>query len=160
MKHVFIIFLVFFAYSCKTQKNAMQTVKIADNIELSAKKVYDSGERITISLKNPSDNVVQILRPMEKFIDKKDGEQWKRVNVMYCPCDASCPPPPEKQELTKSSNLKIIWNQKEDSCSKERINGVRKTIEKQVDAGVYRVEINYETSTGNREVYYYEFEIK
>ncbi len=160
MKQVFIILLVIFAYSCKTQQNAMQTFKISDNIELTAKKVYNQGEKISISLKNASNDAVSILRPMEKFIYKKEGEQWKRVNIMYCPCDASCPPPPEKQALTKNSNLKIIWDQKEDSCSEERINGVRKTIEKQVDVGVYRVEINFETPKGEREKYYYEFEIK
>ncbi|MCF6240783.1 MAG: hypothetical protein L3J74_05495 [Bacteroidales bacterium] len=160
MKQIFLIVLVIFAYSCKTQQNAMQTVKIANNIELNAKKVYSQGEKIIISLKNTTSEAVSILRPMEKFIYKKEGEQWKRVNVMYCPCDASCPPPPEKQELNQNSNLKIIWDQKEDSCSKERINGVRKTIEKQVDTGIYRLEINYETSAGKRERYYYEFEIK
>lgn len=160
MKQVFIILLVLFAYSCKTQQNALQTFTIANKIELSAKKVYHSGEKISFSLKNTTDDVVKILRPMEKFIYKKVGEQWKRVNILYCPCDASCPPPPEKQELTKNSYLKINWNQKEDSCSEERINGVRKTIEKQVDAGIYRLEINFETSTGKRDTIYYEFEIK
>jgi hypothetical protein len=161
MKHLAVIVLVLFAYACKTQQKAMQTIKIDDKFELSAQKIYSTGEKINISIKNISENELTIFRPMEKFFYKKDGEEWKRVNIFYCPCDASCPPPPEKLVLKKDDNMyKISWNQKENSCGEKRINGVRETIEKQVGAGTYRVEIKYASTAGKHEKYFYEFQIQ
>ena len=160
MKHLIIIVLIFFAYACKTQQNAMQIIKIDEKFELSAKKVYPVGEKISISIKNISENELTIFRPMEKFFYKKEGEEWKRVNIFYCPCDASCPPPPEKLVLKGDNKYKISWDQKEDSCGEKRINGVRETIEKQVSVGTYRVEIKYASTTGKHKKYFYEFQIQ
>lgn len=160
MRHLIIIFLVFFAYACKTQQNAMQTIKIDDKFELSAKKVYSVGENISITLKNISESELTLLRPKEKFIYKKLGNEWKKVNILYCPCDASCPQPPEKLVLKNQELYKINWNQKEDSCGTERINGVRETIRKQVSVGFYRVEIKYLGTQGQHKKYFYEFQIQ
>jgi len=159
MKQFTFIFLLLLAYSCKTQQNAMQTIKIDNVLELNSKKIYTKGEKITISLKNISKNPVTVFRPREKFFYKKLGEEWKKVSIFYCPCDASCPPPPEKIELSSQKRLTITWNQKEDKCGEEKTNGVRKTIETQVAAGIYRVKIDYSVFS-ERKTYYHEFQIK
>ena len=160
MKQLFIVLFVLFVYSCKTQQNIVQNIKIGKYLELEAKKVYPAGEKINLNFKNISGEKLVIYRPMEKFIYRKSGDEWKRVNVLYCPCDASCPPPPDKQELLSNQTHIINWDQKEDSCSEKRVKGVRKTIEKQVEPGIYRVQIVYSTTSIPKEKYYYEFEIK
>ena len=160
MKHLIVLSILFFSFSCKTQQNVLQTIKFEDKFELSAKKQYQQGEKIIIDLKNVENTPLSIIRPMEKFFYKKKGDKWEKVAIFYCPCDASCPPPPEKIELMPGKHLKINWNQKEYSCSSDKTNGVRETIKTQVKQGIYKCKITYKTKQGKEKSFFYEFEIK
>ncbi|MCU0446736.1 MAG: hypothetical protein MUE85_17655 [Microscillaceae bacterium] len=117
---------------------------------------YTKSDTIRIKFKNISESVLVVYKPKPVFIEKKVGNEWQKVQILYCPCGASCPPPPAQQLLDLNKEMAFFWTQIENWC----VDKVEET--RQASTGQYRLRVQYSTSPTNydRQMAYYEFEIR
>ena len=95
------------------------------------------GESVTIKLTNTTDASLSILDPFNKVVQRKNGEKWDKINLIYCLCEVSCPPPPEEKKIGPGSVYTFSWDKKGKSC-----NG-NKTVRTAVGSGNFQVVITY-----------------
>lgn len=161
MKKIYVLLAaVFLLMGCKvTEKSAASVNKGQEGpLSVHLNSEYESGERIKIEIKNNSNGNIDLMHPKEIVIQKQTETGWKNVPILYCPCGASCPAPPEKIQLTENAGYTMVWDQKTSWC-KESNALVPETIEKQVEPGSYRVLVEIMKEVKSEKIYK-EFTIK
>ncbi len=137
MKNYILLVVVFSLFACNVQKNSTKGDK---NIEIITKNSYSMKENIDFVIKNKSEANIFILNPLEINIEYFESDKWTKQSILYCPCENSCPNPPQMLEVKKSKSISQKWNQKITWCAD------RTTKEKQATKGKYRLVIKYRTS--------------
>jgi hypothetical protein len=129
--------------SCKSKE------QVAGNKEENEKGIHietihtgEGNDLIKFEIRNTSSQDVRVFHPKEITIEKKNGD-WEKVSVLYCPCGASCPPPPEFLVLKPGELLTISWNKKRSWCGERQANGIREYHEEKVESGLYRLKVHY-----------------
>lgn len=155
MKSIYLNFLflsMLFLGSCSTQQESIPpgVSNFSDHIAVQCKDNYEKGEEATFIVTNKSKKEELFLfHPKEKFIEKRTDEGWKRVNIRYCPCGASCPPPPEWEALNPEATKTIKWDLNEEWCDDTNTERkVPETKEKYAGAGTYRFVLRYSLDKG------------
>ena len=141
--------------SCSGLKNAPESKARTEPqppLSVQMDSTYKTGETIRLSINNNHpENVLKIYHPLELNIEKKTTEGWKEVDILYCRCGASCPPPPEYREIRPEQAYRISWDQKTSWCGDLKENGIREYHEKQVSTGKYRIILRFQFE--NKEIH-------
>lgn len=153
--------------SCKkTSKTSDKPIVVKPSWEVSVKKSYAVDEKVVIRFKNISEKAITIYDPLmivveqkivKETLNKEDSKtEWKQVRWLYCPCGASCPPPPRTMDIVKDQSKTFVWNKIEKWCDNQG-----KTVQQKAPKGTYRLKMTYKApKTGEKEVYYQEFSIE
>ncbi len=150
-------------YSTQSESTPSEVPDSSDIISIKCKDKYEKGEDATFVIKNKSkEQDVLLFQPNEVQVEKKTEKGWEKVSIRYCPCGASCPPPPEWETLESQSTKKMKWDLNEEWCGE--INSNRKvpeTKKKYAGAGTYRFVLKYSMNKG-KEIFtdYVKFELK
>lgn len=145
----------------KASKTTEKPVNVKSIWEVDVKKVYAVEEKVVIRFKNISEQDLKIYDPLILVVEQKqdnsaEKKAWKRMRWLYCPCGASCPPPPDQLTVAKDQTKTFVWNQLEKWCDKQG-----KMMKAQVPKGTYRLRINYKNpKTGEKDFYNQEFTIE
>ena len=160
-KRVFfgLLILVPLFISCKTNES-VKSRTIINDLVVSHDFVSQKTNTILFSIENLSDSKVTLFNPTKTVIEKQVGEEWINIRILYCPCGASCPPPPEERLIIKGVVHQLKWNLKEEWCGGQNKEGIPSTISNIAESGNYRIKIDYEKVDGNRTFIYHEFSIK
>ncbi len=118
-------------------------------IRISYKETVKQTEGFSLDIKNVSKDEIFIHYPGYKPIEKKKGDEWVKVKILYCPCGQNCDAPPQKKILNPGQKYRVYWNLLEGWCEENLNGGIPKTIEKKVESGRYRISLFY--SQGNEE---------
>jgi hypothetical protein len=145
----------------KANRTTDKPVVIKSTWEVDAKPTYAANEKVVIRFKNISEQEVMVFDPLivvveQKLKTKEEGKAWKRMRWLYCPCGASCPPPPHELGITKGDIKTFVWNKDERWCE-----GGMKMKTLKAPAGTYRLQLRYkDPQTKAEETYYQEFSIE
>jgi hypothetical protein len=150
-----IIFMIVLC-SCNTSK------KITDHHEfpyvIKLEKEIDINSNLSLSLKNNVSDSIIIHNPDLIQIEKSDNGQWTKVRILHCPCNANCIKPPSTMVLGKEQEYTLLWNLMEGWCGKKNKEGIKPTLEKTVEEGLYRVVLVISIN-GEKQTLYKEFKI-
>lgn len=145
-----VIFAYLFMSSCSLFRGSEQSEKSNEKITINLREEYEPGKTIKIQVKNNSSDTLFIYDPMRPRFEKRGENKWNKVRTRYCPCGASCPPPPEKQLLVPDGEFIIQWDQYEEWCGEKNEKGIPETIRERVGSGLYRVKIMYYTTDSKK----------
>jgi len=145
--------------SCKTKNIKTSIINKTEFIEIGIKKRFSLNETVKIKITNISGKNLVLYEPTKTNIEKKTNDKWKKLRILYCPCDAPCNAPPEKLDLPNGKEINLSWNQKESYCGKITDSGIRETVRKEVNKGAYRLVVMYKLNN-ERNTIYKEFTIK
>ncbi len=162
MRNVFFYFvlLTISFTACKTTKvNDGNKSEQSVDLQINLKEKYVVGETIKIEITNVSGDELVLLNPTKTNIQKKVGDNWKSVRIIYCPCDAPCREPIGEMNLPNGKVVNLNWNQKEGHCGKITDAGIRETIYENVEKGAYRLVVAYKNNNKTNEITK-EFKIK
>ncbi|EAY31134.1 hypothetical protein [Microscilla marina] len=158
---VIVAFLATVVACKKANRTTDKPVVIKSTWEVDAKSTYTADEKVVIRFKNITEQEVVVFDPLivvveQKLKTKTEGKEWKRMRWLYCPCGASCPPPPHQLEITKGDVKTFVWNKEERWCE-----GAMKTKTLKASKGTYRLQLRYQDPTTKVvETYYQEFNIE
>lgn len=144
----------------KANRTTDKPVVIKSTWEVDAKPTYTADEKVVIKFKNITEQEITVFDPLivvveQKLQTKEEGKEWKQMRWLYCPCGASCPPPPDQLAITKGDVKTFVWNKEERWCE-----GGMKMKTLKASAGTYRLKLRYkDPKTNNEETYYQEFKI-
>jgi len=147
---------------CK--KSSKTTDKPAVNKSLwqvDAKKSYGADEKVVIKFKNISQQAITVYDPLiieveQKLASEGSKTQWKKMRWLYCPCGASCPPPPRRLDVDQGQARDFTWNKIEKWCDAQG-----KTAQQKAPKGTYRLKLTYKNpKTSQKEVQYQEFNLE
>ena len=155
-KYILIIFLISL-FSCKSKKIA--GTSLLDHKYL-AIEIINSKDDIKFNIKNLSNNNLYIKTTKNLDIEKWDNEKWIPLRILDYPCDAPGARPSEYLAIASGNIITKKWDKKESWCGKQTIHGIRKTEEKFVDKGRFRIRIIYGSHMNTTQNAYKEFEIK
>ena len=164
-KFFLLAFLSLWASCSSTQQDAIQSKSSnpSDIVAVQSKDKYEKGEEATFIIKNKNkEKDVLLFQPKKILVERQTEKGWERVNIRYCPCGASCPPPPEWEKLKSQSTKEVKWDLNEEWCGE--INAGRKVPEtkrKYAGAGIYRFVLRYSMDKGKEiSTNYRTFELK
>jgi hypothetical protein len=144
----FLLFL--FLFSCGSSKKITDPGKDSTPLSFNIKKSYSVGEEINIEMINQSEtDSFYIHQPAIIHIEKKEGNEWKKMRIRYCPCGASCPPPPEEKLLAPGKIYYINWDQEEEWCGKITGKGIPETHKEMAGSGLYRIKVRYKETNNH-----------
>ena len=157
MNHIYIKVLLISLlglWAChSTQRGAMTSnYSTSRLVSAECEENYEKGEEAKFVIKNQSkEKDVLLYHPKEILIEKYTGEKWERVDIMYCPCGASCPPPPEWGALKPEATKTIKWDLNEEWCNdKNSERKVPETNKKYAGSGTYRFVLRYSVDKGRQ----------
>lgn len=161
LSYIMMACLFAFAMGCKKHnKTTDKPVVIKSLWQVDAKQEYNSDEKVIIKFKNVSQQALTIYDPLMIVVEKKlanEGTktQWKQVRWLYCPCGASCPPPPRTIDIAQEQTKTFVWNKIEKWCDAQG-----KTARQKATPGTYRLKLTYKNpKNSEREIHYQEFVI-
>ena len=155
-KTLFYMTLLILSFSSCKSKDIKNNDNLSknDQIQIEIKANYSLGENISIKITNISQNKIILYNPTKKNIQKKVDGIWKNLRILPCPCDAPCKAPPEKIDFPSNQDINLRWNQKESYCGKKIADAkIRETIYKNVDKGIYRYTVVYQTNNQKKTIY-------
>ncbi|OJJ18763.1 hypothetical protein BKI52_24620 [marine bacterium AO1-C] len=162
LSYVFMVCILAAIVSCKKpNKTTDKPVVIKSLWQVDAKKSYASEEKVVIKFKNISPQALTIYDPLmveveQKLANEGSKTQWKKVRWLYCPCGASCPPPPRTMDIDQDQTKTFVWNKIEKWCDAQG-----KTAQQKATQGTYRLKLTYKNpKTSEREIHYQEFNIE
>lgn len=160
MKYLFIgLFLVIF--SCSAPRNIQEErhARGPDILKVEVPDTLQKGERVHIRLTNVSNSdTVELYKPRNLQVRKKEGGKWRAVKTLYCPCGASCPAPPERIPLFPGKSFSYHWDQKEQWCGEVDEQGIPRMHSRFPGYGTYRMAIRYLSGPDQRvQSFYVEF---
>jgi hypothetical protein len=106
-------------------------------------------ETFALEIENISNYEIFIYYSSFKDIEKKYGNTWIKVKILYCPCGQDCGAPPSKKVISSHQKYRLNWNLQEGWCEKDSNNEFI-TNEFKVTPGLYRINITY-SETGRAE---------
>lgn len=136
--------------SCSLLQSSGQRENDKEKITIDLREEYEHGETVEIKVRNNSVDTIFIYDPMRPEFEKKVENKWTKVSIRYCPCGASCPPPPENQLLLPDDEFIIQWDQYEEWCGEKNEKGIPETIRERTDTGLYRIKIVYYTKESKK----------
>ncbi len=140
---VFLFSMILLLVSCTVSEQAIKK-NVVDSKEISfvnLKKQFHKGEEINLVFENNLESSITIFNPQRILIEKNIDNKWDKVKILYCPCGASCPQPPEQLVLMPSQKHIFYWNQNENWCGEYIAKFVQKTETKFAGYGKYRMRI-------------------
>lgn len=159
MKHFVWVFIVLMLWFCKSNEkvktSTIETISVSGIFEMTIDKSETATSGVVrVNLKNISDTEVKLFQPREKIIEHLSGNEWIQVKTLYCPCGASCPPPPQFEMMQPQDVHKLAWDGEEKWCE-----GMTPKQQKAV-AGKYRAVFKYSLPNNRKiDTFYAEFEI-
>jgi len=150
-------------FSTQNESISSEDSDFSKLITVECKENYEKGEKATFVVKNESNEKdVFLFQPNEIHVEKQTEKGWKRLNILYCPCGASCPPPPEWEVLKSHSTKQVKWNLNEEWCGEIKTDRkIPETKKRYAGAGTYRFVLKYSVDKGKEIVKNYtEFELK
>ncbi len=147
------LLLLLLILSCSPKKQITENNKDDITVGFNMKEEYAPGERIEINIVNQSEkDSLYIHHPATIRIEKKVEGEWKKMRIRYCPCGASCPPPPEERLLIPGKAYHVTWDQKEEWCGEMTSKGIPETHKKMAGNGLYRIKVLLK-KTNNHTIY-------
>ena len=159
MKKILLLFSVLIV-ACSTSKQLQKDNVINVNNEIVEINVSNKGVQIEFLIKNLNDTPIYIVNTGKLYIERKNNDDWDRLRILPCPCDAPCHQNKEDLEIVTGKEYIISWNMEESWCGTERVNMVRNTVKQVVEKGTYRIRISYKTKDNKAEIIYKEFVIQ
>ena len=164
-KSLLLAFLSLWVSCSSTQQKTIQPKSSvpSDFVTVQSKDNYEKGEEATFVIKNKSkEQDVLLFQPKKILVEKQTEKGWEKVSIRYCPCGASCPPPPEWEVLKPQSTKRVKWDLNKEWCgemSSER--KVPETKKEYAGVGTYRFVLRYSLDKGKRILTdYTKFELK
>jgi hypothetical protein len=138
----FLLF-AFFAASCASSRQSPDSSQIRNYpLEIKAKESYQQNAPVHIVVRNTSSqDTIQLYKPRNLVIEKKENDQWVHIRTLYCPCGASCPAPPQKQPLYPGRDYTYRWDQMEEWCGEMTAEGIPEMNRQFPGYGAYRMAI-------------------
>ncbi len=149
--------------SCVIQSHSTQQSNLPSFLTVNIKVNYENSGKATFRITNKSEQKqVYLFHPEEIEIEKQTKEGWKQVEILYCPCGASCPPPPEWSVLNPQSSETVTWNLKKQWCGGTSLHGnIPKTKTKYAGKGNYRFVVRYTLDKDKKtKTYYKNFQLE
>ncbi len=162
IKYLF-IGLFLFTFSCSAPRNTQEKMPSSrpDILKLEAPDTLEKGKQVHIELTNISkSDTFELYKPRNLEVSKKEGEKWRTVKTLYCPCGASCPAPPEHIPLFPGKSFSFHWDQKEQWCGEVDEQGIPRMHSRFPGYGTYRMAIRYLSGPDQKvQSFYVEFSI-
>jgi hypothetical protein len=154
---IFIFSLSILLGACITSSHSTKKAKSPSYLTVESKIIYENNERATFKITNESQEEELFLsHPEEIEIEKQTKSGWKDIKVLYCPCGASCPPPPQWGVLKPQGTRTVSWNLKEQWCEGTSLHGnIPKTKTKYAGKGNYRFVVRYTLNKDKEKITYY-----
>ena len=159
MKKILLLFSVLIV-ACNTGKQLQKDNVITTSNEIVDINVVNNGKQIEFLIKNLNETPIYLVNTSNLNIERKNNNEWERLRILPCPCDAPCHQNKENIEITTGKEYKILWDMEESWCGTERVNRVRNTVRQTVEKGIYRIRITYKTKDNKPEIIYKEFVIQ
>lgn len=159
MKTLFKLILLGSLFSCASAKIYDQSEDINLKIEIKHHRI-ENGENIIFTIKNISSKALVIIKPTIIHIEKLQEGIWKKIRILYCPCDAPCQAPDDEDILSPQNQIESSWDQMESWCGENTDGKIRNSIYEYVGTGQYRIQIIYKNSNDNFTTVYSYFRIK
>ena len=151
------ILLTLVLASCHTSKKTADKPEGSMKTEvvtIQSKSEYQQGDPVNFMVQNNHPEMtLKLYHPLELTIEKKSENDWEQVKILYCPCGASCPPPPEYREVKPKQAYQLAWDQKTSWCGEMQDNGIKKYHEKLVTPGEYRLVLQYQFENELKTIY-------
>lgn len=157
IKNVLSIFILTLIIACNPLKHTGNDNSSMVKIQIN--DVSKIGESILFEIENIASQPIIIFNPERLWIERLEGDKWKKLKIPECLCDAPCQASTETFELKSGNRIKQVWDQKESWCGPRTKGQIRETIFKAVDKGWYRITIRFKTITGEESSFYQEFQI-
>ena len=160
VKKCLVFLILVFCIACTSTQNTSQSEKQKNvSVIINDGKKIHQGEKIEFIVSNINKSSILIFNPEKLFIERKQNNLWKKLQILYCPCDAPCKAPKDKQFLSTNNTLNILWDQRESWCGPKTNEQIRESIYQFVDKGEYRFRIDYQIDEGKQIMYYKYFKI-
>ena len=154
MKTYLLVLLLIFA-GCKSSRKAT-TIKESQKAEI---EISVSDTNVGFQIKNNLDEPLYILTPRKLDIYKFENDEWRKLKILICPCDAPCNAPEEKVAISAKETYLLTWNKNESWCGNRTPQGIRETVESIATTGEYKIVVSF-NHNGNTFNIIKEFEIK
>ncbi|MBI9052818.1 MAG: hypothetical protein JEY96_03320 [Bacteroidales bacterium] len=157
---IFLILPFMLFLSCKTTEEIQTVTKLSINepIMINIPEKISVNDTLTIEIQNITSDIIILVNPVIKNIEKFSEGNWVLQRIRYCPCGADCHQAIPRMELTSDRNFSVDWNLNESWCVKTESEIWKKQISK-VSPGLYRVIVKYEKVKYQTQTIYKEFEI-
>lgn len=159
MKNITKVFLLGFLIACTSARITNPSGDHNLIIEINNGNKIKKAEIIVFKIRNISAADMFILKPTIAYIEKLQEGIWKKIRILYCPCDAPCQAPIEKEILSSQNQIELSWDQQESWCDSKTGAQIRNSIYKAVEKGRYRIRIVYEIKKREYITVYKEFRI-
>lgn len=159
MKKILLLFSVLIV-ACNTGKQLQKNNVITTSNEIIDINIVNNGKQIEFLIKNLNEIPIYLVNTSNINIERKNNNEWERLRILLCPCDAPCHQNKENIEIATGKEYKILWDMEESWCGTERVNRVRNTVRQTVEKGIYRIRITYKTKDNKSEIIYKEFVIQ
>lgn len=144
--------------NCCTSVKKINNTKEINSLNYLFNNEVKLGEIFEIKLKNQSEDTIIIHNPYLKSIERYENNEWRKLRILLCPCNANCTKPPAYMNLTQDKEYSIRWDLNEQWCLPKDKKGFKETITKKAVVGRYRVKLDL-TLNNKREIVYKEFKI-
>jgi hypothetical protein len=149
--------------ACVTQSLSTQGTELPSFLTVDSKLNYGDSDIATFKIENNSDQKkIYIYHPEEVEIERKTKDGWKQVDILYCPCGASCPPPPEQRVIAPGGTVTKSWNLKSQWCEGTNLHGqIPETKTQYAGKGSYRFVFRYRLKENSEiKTYFENFKLK
>ena len=158
MKNLLII--LFFLIAGCTSKQQVSSIQPREQEPTIFEISVVESEDILFTIKNISNEQVNIYQPRKLHIEKFNNGTWERLRILQCPCGAPCAKPPEKIKILNQEKYVRTWNKYESWCGEQNEFGIPKTLKAKALNGMYRLRVLYGIGSKQKETIYKEFELK
>ena len=139
--------------SCQAQKSKSQVLEANEHqrdVQIVAEDTYKQSNIAEFQVKNITEGEeLYVYTPKDLVIEKSINGNWEKLRVLYCPCGASCPPPPEWKKLVPNQSLTISWDLHEEWCeASDPTVRVPETHSRYAGKGLYRIVILFARKRG------------
>jgi hypothetical protein len=137
-------------YSTNQKNSSTEVNKSASFLTVKSNDYFAKSDKARFVIENTiSEQAIFLFHPMEITIQERINESWEQVSVLYCPCGASCPPPPEFRKLPPGEKKVITWDLNEEWCEEANAKDeIPQTKRKYAGAGTYRFVVKYSMDKG------------
>jgi len=142
---ILLFFILLFLTHCKSVDKIVDTENNVNHeiLQILYPDTLFLAENFHASIVNISTDTIIIYLPDLKQFEKAEGQSWRKVKIVQCPCGANCEPSPKTKKLNPGEKHFIDWNVQESWCGNLLKNGIPETIEIKAKPGNYRFSVTY-----------------